>query len=129
MKNSIFNNSKKTQKGISLISLILILAVSVLILMSTVKMLPYYIENIKVTSSLESIAAEINSNKIKPADIKASLLKRLASNDVNHISQDQIKISGGEDHSTLSVEYEVRTSFIGNIDNVIKFSNSEIINL
>ena len=129
MKNSIFNNSKKTQKGISLISLILILAVSVLILMSTVKMLPYYIENIKVTSSLESIAAEINSNKIKPADIKASLLKRLASNDVKHISQDQIKISGGEDHSTLSVEYEVRTSFIGNIDNVIKFSNSEIINL
>ena len=121
--------SRQYQQGISLISLVSVIVLSVFVFSSAVKMVPYYLENIKVNSSLASIAEEINDNKIKPQDIKSRLIKRLASNDVSRISDDEIRISGGEQHTTLSIEYEVRTSFVGNIDSVMKFSNSEIINL
>lgn len=120
---------KNKQVGITLISLLIMIAIAVFVVTTTVKIVPVYIENISVKNSLVSIAGEIDDNKIKPKDIKQRLITRLGFNNVEHINKENIMISGGEDHSTLSIEYEVRKPIVGNIDFVMKFNNSQAITL
>ena len=127
MKNK--QNRKKQQKGLTLISLLVVISIATFMVITVVKLVPSYIENFSVESSLVSIASDINTKKIKPKDIKPRLIKRLEFNNVKHITDENIMISGGEDQSTLSITYEVRKSILGNIDFVMKFNNSEAINL
>ena len=122
-------NKIKKQKGLTLISLLVMISIAIFIVITVVKLVPSYIENFSVESSLVSIASDINTKKIKPKDIKSRLIKRLEFNNVKHITDENIMISGGEDQSTLSITYEVRKPILGNIDFVMKFNNSEAINL
>lgn len=122
------NKNKKRQTGITLISLLIMLAIALFVVSTTIKILPAYIENLSVKTSLASIAEEINAKKIKPAEIKDKLIKRLGFNNVTRISKENIMISGGKDDTTtLSIKYEVRKPIIGNIDFVMSFHNSQAI--
>ena len=127
------NNKKlqirRKQTGLTLISLLIMVSIGIFVVTTFVKIVPVYIENFNVESALGSIANEIDEKKIKPKDIKSKLKKRLEFNNVTRITNDNIMISGGEEHTTLSIAYEVRKPIIGNIDFVMKFSNSEAINL
>ena len=129
IKNKINPQLKYRQNGMTLLSLLVMVSIGLFIVTTFVKIVPVYIENYSVNNALVSIAGEINEKKIKPKDIKSKLIKRLEFNNVTRITNDQIMISGGKDHSTLSIDYEVRKPIIGNVDFVMKFKNSEAIDL
>jgi len=124
------NKNKKRQKGITIVSLLIMVAIALFVVTNTIKIVPLYIENFNVEHSLESIVGEINNNKIPPKDFKSKLIARLKNNNVTRITENHINISGGKNNTdTINIEYEVRKPFMGNIEFVISFKNSQEINL
>ena len=122
-------NNKNKQSGITIVSLLVLVAIAFFIVTTTIKIIPIYVENLSVKNSLVSIADEINANKIKPAEIKPKLIKRLRFNNVNRINEEHIMIAGSKnDSTTLDIKYEVRKPIVGNIDFVLTFHNSQAIN-
>ncbi len=57
-------------------------------------------------------------------DIKALLNKRLGINDVTSVSDQNIAIEKAGDNTLVTVEYEVRKNFLGNVDIVVTFKDS-----
>jgi len=121
--------NKNKQIGLTIVSLLVMLIISFFIIITVVKVLPPYIENLSVNNSLVSIADEINLKKIKEKDIKSKLIKRLVFNNVTRVNEDHITISDGkDDNTTLNIKYEVRKPIIGNVDFILTFQNTEVIN-
>ena len=124
------NKNKKRQNGITIVSLLIMVAIALFVVTNAIKIAPIYIENFNVEHSLETIANEINENKIAPKDFKSKLITRLKNNNVTRITEDHINISGGVNNTdTINIEYEVRKPFMGNIEFVMSFQNSQEINL
>ena len=116
-----FNNKESGLTGIGFVFVLLILGFFVAL---GLKLFPVYLEYYSVTTSLQSLKNEESSKLDQSQAIKSLLKKRLDMNDVTHVSNENIKIVKNVKSTTVTVEYEVRKSFMGNVDIVVSFSDS-----
>lgn len=123
MTNSktIINN----QKGIGLIGLIVGLCLIIVITSMLVNVVPLYAENFSVKSTLSSMAEDANTRALNNKEIKNKLMKRLSISNVSNVTEKNIVINRLPDSMVLQIAYEVRTSFLANIDFVVKFDDKE----
>jgi len=121
-------NSKtniNTQKGIGLIGLIFGLCLIIVITSMLVNVVPLYAENFSVKSTLSSMAEDANTRALNNKEIKSRLMKRLSMSSVSNVTEQHIVINRSPESMMLQIAYEVRTSFLGNIDFVVKFNDKE----
>ena len=57
-----------------------------------------------------------------PSEILGTLYKRLGVNNIRDIDRDSIYLDTTKDYINLELDYEVRRTFIGNIDLVLSFN-------
>jgi len=118
---TIINN----QKGIGLIGLIVGLCLIIVITSMLVNVVPLYAENFSVKSTLSSMAEDANTRALNNKEIKNKLMKRLSISNVSNVTEKNIVINRLPDSMVLQIAYEVRTSFLANIDFVVKFDDKE----
>ncbi|HFQ91718.1 MAG TPA: DUF4845 domain-containing protein [Chromatiales bacterium] len=116
-----YNKKEAGLTGLGFIFILLILAFFVAL---GLKLVPVYLEYYNVTTSLQSLAKEDSSELSSSQDIKALLNKRLGINDVTSVSDQNITIGKEGDNTLVTVEYEVRKNFLGNVDIVVTFKDS-----
>ncbi|MDJ0652763.1 MAG: DUF4845 domain-containing protein [Xanthomonadales bacterium] len=113
----------KRQKGITLISLILILGLLGFAFFIGMKLFPVYQEYYSVVQAMKNVAAQPGINRQEAGQIKEMLIKRFYTSYVDSVTKKHIKVSRNRGY-TLQIKYEVRKPLIGNIDFVAKFDKS-----
>ena len=121
-------NLGKRQQGLSTVGIIAVVGVFGLLVVTFFKVFPMYYGNFKLASALEAIE---NDGALDPKSKKAiwdSLQKRMYINEVRGITRDDVKMTRSKDgKTTITVTYEVRDAFIGNLFIGASFVESVVI--
>jgi type IV secretory pathway TrbF-like protein len=117
---------KQHQQGMSLLGVLLLAAVIAFFAYAAVKLVPLYIENFGVSSSLKTLNEE-EIQGVDSGELRTRLLKRLEINNVRSVKPDNIKIRSEGNFRIVTVDYEVRTRFYGNVYLLVAFSDRVVL--
>ena len=112
------------ERGLTLISWILVLAVAFLFGLAALRLVPVYLEYLKITSSLSSVQNEFNGQTATVNDLRTALSKRFDIEDVHVITKQDVKIDRAAGGYMLRAKYEHRTPFVANIGFIVTFDKS-----
>jgi len=120
--------TRGNQRGMTYLGMLILMVVIAFGAIIVIKVLPLYLEHFKVESSLKSLAQEPHDQLagLPPSEIKMLLLKRLAVNDVEHVSKEDISVTREGSRIVVTVDYEARASLLMNLDVVAKFPDNRV---
>jgi len=111
------------QKGITFISILVLLAIFAFFLMITFTVAPVYMENFKVKSHLSKMVEEPALATMSDNDIIDTLFRRFQIDDVSSVKSEDVNILRDVDSTTISVSYVVYAPFTGNVEIVVTFND------
>ena len=112
---------KRTQRGMTLIGFIMVLAVVGVFIYMGMKLIPMYSEYYSLKQALSSLAREPGITDNDPAKIKDLLFRRLDISYASNIKPEHVKIVRKDAGYLMTVAYEVRKPLIANVDVVGRF--------
>jgi hypothetical protein len=120
-------SSKNKQKGLSSFGWIVIVGLFALLIISFLKVFPMYYENYKVKAVLESLRFDSNVDPKSKRAIWESLRKRLYIQEAQTVKREHVSMSRKDDKTTVTISYETRDSYFGNLFIGAKFNESVVI--
>jgi hypothetical protein len=115
---------KSSQSGLTLISFLTVFIVVGFFILTTLKIVPVYLDHFKVKASLEGVNESGLAEK-SPQEIKRMLQKRWENNSIEGISTDEnVSIEKKDTSMTIRVAYEVEKPLIANMSILIKFDDT-----
>lgn len=112
---------KRTQRGMTLIGFIIVLAVAGVFIYMGMKVIPMYSEYYAVKQALAGLAEEPEITQKDPATIKDMFFKRLYISYAESVKSQHVKITRKDAGYNIVVDYEVRRPLIANLDVVGNF--------
>jgi hypothetical protein len=103
------------QKGMSTVGLIFIVGIFGFLAVGLFTLYPMYYDNFKLQSSLEALQNDTSVDPKSKQAIWGSLKKRLYINEVRSITKDRVKMIRKDGKTTVTVSYETRDTFVGNL--------------
>jgi len=125
MKKQTISGSR--QKGVSTIGIIVVMGVCGLLVITLLKLYPMYYGNLKLQSALEALQQDSRVDPKSKRSIWDALAKRLYIDDVKHITLDDVTMARNDGQTTVTVTYETRDDFVGNLFIGAAFSESAVI--
>ena len=114
----------RKQKGLTLISFVIVLAMTLFVAFIGMKIGPIYMEYYSVVSAMNGVASERGSARLSPFDIRVKVLNRLyVSYSAENVKGKHIKLTRNNGVN-LRIAYEVRKPVIGNLDVVARFDRT-----
>jgi hypothetical protein len=118
----------RKQTGLTMISLVLILAVGAFFVMLALRLTPIYLENFKVSSHLQNLASDPGVANMSENDILDRLFKRFSIDDVDNVKPEDVFFELQNNKLLISIDYEVRAPTISNIDIIASFHEQVEVN-
>jgi len=118
--------TRTPQRGMTYIGMLMLMVTIAVAAIVVIKVMPLYMENLKVQSSLKSLAEDHEERGAPPAELESALLKRLSINDVEHVGKDDIEITKQNGHTEVNVSYEARVPLFYNLDLVARFPDNRV---
>lgn len=115
------------QKGMTAIAMVLILVLVAFFALIAIRLLPIYIENYSVSSHLKRTASESETKTRTDKEIISTLRKRFEIDDVTNVDKEDIVIKREGGTITVTIEYEVRTPALANVDMVVSFKEEAVV--
>ncbi len=116
---------EKHQRGMTMISWMVVIGIVIFFGMVGIKSLPVYMNHYKVVSILKNVAGQPGATDQTPRDISKTLEKRFDIDMVNHVTHKDVKVAGQPGNPrALVVDYEVRVHMFYNVDAVYTFSEN-----
>ncbi|HID48171.1 MAG TPA: DUF4845 domain-containing protein [Chromatiales bacterium] len=112
------------QRGMTTIGWILVLLLIAFFAMTVMKLVPVYLNGFKVASIVDSLKKDREVSSMSNRQILSKLSKRFDIDMVSGVEPEDIYIEKGQGVKIITVDYEVRKNFLGNIDFVISFVES-----
>jgi len=116
----------KSQRGMTGISIMMILALAGFVLAMAFKLFPFYLEGFKVNSTLKGLASDNRVEGASDRDVRNLILKKLQIDDVDAVNSEHIKIDSTGKKRMVSIEYEARVHMVGNLDAVVVFGDNAV---
>jgi len=107
------------QRGMTLISWVILLAVIAFFATLIIRILPMYQEYFGVVHIMDGMKTELTDNKITKQQAYILLMRRFNTGYITSVQKDNIEISRGKNHTNVTkivIDYEVRVPFIAQID-------------
>ncbi len=114
--------NRQSQRGISTLGFMGIVAIAGFFLLAAFKLGPLYIDNYFVKAALNSLVDE-DVHGMSNGQVRRKLSNYFTVNNVRDIDRDAIKIERDRTRTLVRVEYEKRVDFMGNVDVVVSFNN------
>ena len=108
-------NSRQRQKGMSSFGWIAVVGIFAFLLITFFKVFPMYYENFKLQSVMEAIQLDESIDAKSKRDIWQSLRKRLYINEVRSIQRENVTMERKDGKTTVTVNYELRDNYVGNL--------------
>lgn len=114
--------NKTRQRGISLISGLLLVVIVAFIVLLAVRLFPVYFDYLTLSSVFNDVREQAGGES--PAAIRDTLERRFEVNDVDVVSIRDVKIKPVRGGTTVSVHYEQRVPFVGNLSLLATFDKT-----
>jgi len=111
----------KNQTGFTFFGLLVVLSILGMIALSVLKVFPVYMEHMSVAKSLESLENDPKIGRLTVGGIRSLLMKKFDMNAITSVKGGDVKIKRSMSEVQVSVAYEVRKDYFGNIDLVLSF--------
>lgn len=119
----------RSQRGITLIGFVVVLALVGVLAYLGMKVFPIYEQFFSVRSAMKGVAGEPGVAQMDPAKIKDLFFRRLY---VNYADEDlkpeNIRVERKDNGYTMTVQYEVRRPLINDLDIIGKFDETQALN-
>ena len=114
--------------GLTLIGFLIVLVIALFFAYAGMKTIPMYLEYHALTNALSTLKDDPASASLQPGQIKSRISRRLwVSYASNNIKPKHMRISKTDGGVKVRVAYEIRESFLGNIDIIGKFDTSVVL--
>ena len=123
MMGSVMNKSMKQHKGMTLISMIVVIVFLLFLVVIAMNVLPVYLTDSTVKSVMTKLPDDTKVRGLSAKELKSTVAKRLNINSVYSIESKQIKVKKHRDESVVTIEYEPRGTLIGNLDYIVSFKH------
>lgn len=110
-------------RGITLPTLVLLVAGLTLIGFGGFRLLPVYIAHIKVAGAMESVRVEYDGEAPTKREIRAALEKRFDIEMINVLPYHGIAVDRKGDLVVLTAKYDNEVPFIGNLHFIVHFNH------
>lgn len=118
---------KNSQRGITLLGFIIVLAVVGLFAYVGMKLFPMYSEYYSVRSAMKGLANEPGIANTEPRKIQDLFFRRLYISYSENVKPEHVKLKRVGAGWQMDVKYEVRKELIGNLDVVGKFESTQML--
>ncbi len=115
------------QRGLSSAGWILVFAIFALLLVTFLKVFPWYYDNYKLKAALEAMQTDTSIDPKSKREIWNSLQKRLYVESVKSITRENVKMQRKDGKTTVTVSYEVREPYLANLFLGARFEESAVI--
>ena len=116
--------SKNKQKGLTGISIVVLLIFFAFFAVTLLKIMPIYFDSFKVGDVVSGLKQERGLGEKTNSQIIKIILKRLDVNMVSDVTKEDILIEKVKSEIFVDVEYEVRKPMFGNLDVIISIKKS-----
>jgi len=118
----------RNQNGLTLLGFLIVLVIGLFFAYATMRVLPMYLEYHALVNAMNGLASNPQAKTFPPRKIKQSITSSLwASYASNNITRDDMRISKKTNGINVTVKYEIREEFLGNIDIVGSFENTVVL--
>ena len=122
-----FTNSRHRQKGISSFGWIAVFGIFAILLMMFFKVFPMFYGNFQLQSALEGLRQDHDVDPKSKRAIWLSLQKRLFINEVRGIKRENVTMERADGKTTVTITYEDKDDYIGNLFIGARFTESIVI--
>ena len=116
--------SKNKQKGLTGVSIIVLLVFFAFFAVALLKIMPIYFDSFKVGDVVSALKDERGLGEKPNSQIVKMILKRLDVNMVSDVTKEHIFIEKVKNEVLIDIEYEVRKPMFGNLDVIISIKKS-----
>lgn len=109
------------QRGLTFITLVLLLGVIAFFTMLVLKIGPIYFNHSKVVNAVEAVENTIDITSQSRSEIMSSLLKRFDMNYVEYVKGDDIHIIAQPGYVKVDIDYERVEHMVGNLSVLVEF--------
>jgi len=113
--------SAKNQRGLTLITIVFLLAVAGFFVMLGLKIGPIYLNHSKVVNALAAVEEMPDIRTMSKHEISTSLYKRFDMNYVTKVNGDDITIVKQDHYTKVEIEYERVEKIMGNLSVLVEF--------
>ena len=119
--------SRNRQKGMSTVGIIAVVGIFGFLVVGFFTVFPMYYDNFKLQTALEALQTDSSVDPKSKQAIWGALKKRLYINEVRSITKNHVKMIRKDGKTTVTVSYEARDAFVGNLFLGAKFEESIVI--
>jgi len=121
-------NLSRYQRGMTVWSMLMIVVLVVGFVLGGMRVVPMYLSNMAVNSSLQGLATDPESRMLSKTALRKRLMRRLEVDDMDDVisSKDILfkRVTGGTE---VMVKYEHRIPFVANLELVGVFEESALV--
>ncbi len=122
MKKSM-TNTRSNQRGMTMISLMVLLIFFVSVAVILMNVLPVYLTDATVDTVMKGLPNDDAAKRTSAKNLRALVHKRLTINSVYSIKQEHIKVKKGRGENIVIIEYEPRGTLVGSLDYIVSFKH------
>jgi len=134
--------NRQRQRGATLVTWLVVVGFGILAASAVVKIAPYYVEFNSVKGLMKSIASEPGIKKANLRQVNKRIEKYLNMNNLRSLEDSYyasrkdprtknpfkiVKLKKGKKRRKLSVEYPVKTPWVGNVSFLLDFKHSVVL--
>ncbi len=114
----------KNQRGMTLISWVLVLGIIAFFATVAIRIIPMYQEYFSVQNIMKGMEEELRNNKLTKQQVNVMLMRRFNTGYIHSVKKDNVEIHRGRNNAfvtKINIDYEVREPFIAHIDLIGSF--------
>ncbi len=115
------NNSISKQRGLTLISWVVVIVFILFQGVIAMNVLPVYMTDATVSSIMEELPNDVVAQRASTKELKNVVAKKIRMNSVYTIKPENIKVKKGRGENIVLINYEPRGKLIGTLDYIISF--------
>ena len=121
-------HSYSKQKGLTLVSWLMLMALIGFIVLIVLRMFPIYTNHFKIEDVLHSLADETNLYNLPREELLSIIDRKLNINMASGFRHEHFTITLKENgNKVMAIKYEDRRNITGNIDVIVSFDESIIV--
>lgn len=122
MKKSM-TNTRSNQRGITMISMMVLLIFFVSLAVILMNVLPVYLTDSTVDTVMKGLPNDDTAKRTSVKSLRGFVHKRLTINSVYSIKPEYIKVKKGRGENIVTIEYEPRGTLVGSLDYIVTFKH------
>lgn len=114
---------RSRQRGLGWFGMLFMLGVIAFVAIVVVKCLPIYLNQMKIASSVNKVAADPGNGRAEVGELRKDLQRYWDIEDINYLEPRDVKVKRTQNGRFLSYEYEAREHLFYNVSIVMEFAD------